>query len=276
VQSAWLTDELQNRFGGTAGRKKVNIDFSQMIRVTQTDAAEKNQPGIALNAVQHNVPAWSMFAMFFILFPLAGNFIKEREEGSMLRLRLISGSQFPVISGKFIFYLVVCLLQLVLMIAHIVDTHHAYLKTELPRLRMLFAKVMRAHGEHHGAMLEPMQKEFLALAAELDAHLQKEETVVFPRIVALDAAARGKQPKPAGTAIDAPLRELMQEHDRAGAILASLNKRSSHYTPPADACPTFIELFASLHRLEEDLHEHVHLENNLLYPQVASLETGKS
>ena len=116
VQSAWLTDELQNRFGGTAGRKKVNIDFSQMIRVTQTDAAEKNQPGIALNAVQHNVPAWSMFAMFFILFPLAGNFIKEREEGSMLRLRLISGSQFPVISGKFIFYLVVCLLQLVLMI----------------------------------------------------------------------------------------------------------------------------------------------------------------
>ena len=161
------------------------------------------------------------------------------------------------------------------LITHIVDTHHAYLKTELPRLRVLFAKVMRAHGEHHGAMLEPMQKEFLALAAELDTHLQKEETVVFPRIVALDAAARGKQPKPAGAAIDTPLRELLQEHDRAGAILASLNKRSSHYTPPADACPTFIELFASLHRLEEDLHEHVHLENNLLYPQVPSLEAGK-
>lgn len=117
VQAAWLTDELQSRFGGPAGKKKVNIDFSQMIRVTQTDAAEKNQPGIALNAVQHNVPGWAMFAMFFILFPLAGNFIKEREEGSMLRLRLISGSQFPVISGKFIFYLFVCLLQLVLMIA---------------------------------------------------------------------------------------------------------------------------------------------------------------
>jgi regulator of cell morphogenesis and NO signaling len=96
------------------------------------------------------------------------------------------------------------------LITHIVDTHHAYLKTELPRLRVLFAKVMRAHGELHGTTLEPMQKEFLALAAELDTHLQKEETVVFPRIVALDAAARGKQPKPAGTAIDAPLRELLR------------------------------------------------------------------
>ena len=70
-----------------------------------------------LNSVQHNVPAWTMFAMFFILYPLAGNFIKEREEGSMLRLRLISGSQWPVIAGKFAFYFMVCLLQFLLMIA---------------------------------------------------------------------------------------------------------------------------------------------------------------
>lgn len=116
VQAEWLIDELQVHFGGTAQKQKIKIDFSRMIRVNQTDAAENDQPGIALNAVQHNVPAWSMFAMFFILFPLAGNFIKEREDGSMLRLRLISGSQFPVISGKFIFYLTVCLLQLVLVI----------------------------------------------------------------------------------------------------------------------------------------------------------------
>ena len=116
VQAEWLTDEMQEHFGGAAQKKKIKIDFSRMIRVNQTDALANGQPGIALNAVQHNVPAWSMFAMFFILFPLAGNFIKEREEGSMLRLRLISGSQFPVVSGKFIFYLLVCLLQLVLMI----------------------------------------------------------------------------------------------------------------------------------------------------------------
>ncbi len=116
VQAEWLTDEMQEHFGGTAKKKKIKIDFSRMIRVQQTIADEDDQPGIALNAVQHNVPAWSMFAMFFILFPLAGNFIKEREEGSMLRLRLISGSPFPVISGKFIFYLFVCLLQLTLIL----------------------------------------------------------------------------------------------------------------------------------------------------------------
>ena len=116
VQAECLTDTIQEQFGGTEPKKKIKIDFSRMIHVNQMIAAENTQSGLAINAVQHNVPAWSMFAMFFILFPLAGNFIKEREEGSMLRLRLISGSQFPVISGKFIFYLFVCLLQLVSMI----------------------------------------------------------------------------------------------------------------------------------------------------------------
>jgi ABC-2 type transport system permease protein len=116
VQAEWLTEAIQKRFGGTAPEQPISIDLSQMIRVTQSVASENMQPDIAINSVQHNVPAWSMFAMFFILFPLAGNFIKEREEGSMLRLRLISGSQLPVISGKFVFYLFVCLLQLVLMI----------------------------------------------------------------------------------------------------------------------------------------------------------------
>ena len=70
-----------------------------------------------LNSVQHNVPAWTLFAMFFILFPLAGNFIKEREEGSMLRVQLIAGSQLPAIVGKFLFYFCVCLFQFAMMIA---------------------------------------------------------------------------------------------------------------------------------------------------------------
>jgi len=117
VQAEWLTDAMQERFSGTEPKQKIKIDFSRMIHINQTVASENERAGLVLNAVQHNVPAWSMFAMFFILFPLAGNFIKEREEGSMLRLRLISGSQFPVIAGKFIFYLFVCLLQLVSMIS---------------------------------------------------------------------------------------------------------------------------------------------------------------
>lgn len=117
VQSEWIVDQLQNQLSGTnAPKQKMKVDFSSVIQVQQQYASNKVNEKLALNSVQHNVPAWTMFAMFFILFPLAGNFIKEREDGSMLRLRLISGSEFPVMTGKFLFYFGVCLLQFVLMI----------------------------------------------------------------------------------------------------------------------------------------------------------------
>ncbi len=117
VQSEWILDELQIQLSeGTTVKTKSKIDLTQLVTVKEYQLSQK-QEELKLNSVQHNVPAWTMFAMFFILFPLAGNFIKEREEGSMLRLRLISGSQFPVIAGKFSFYFLVCLLQFMLMIA---------------------------------------------------------------------------------------------------------------------------------------------------------------
>jgi ABC-2 type transport system permease protein len=119
VQTEWVLDELQQQLseGSEKAPKRIAFDISKIMRVDQRYASENKYQGVMLNSVQHNVPAWTMFAMFFILYPLAGNFIKEREEGSMLRLRLISGSQWPVISGKFGFYFLVCLLQFVLMIA---------------------------------------------------------------------------------------------------------------------------------------------------------------
>jgi len=117
LQAQWFMEEVQKSMSGTTQKAPVKMDLSDLIKVTQKDASEGENRGMPLNAVQHNVPAWSMFAMFFILFPLAGNLIKEREEGSMLRLRLIAGSSFPVICGKFIFYFFVCLLQLYLIIA---------------------------------------------------------------------------------------------------------------------------------------------------------------
>jgi ABC-2 type transport system permease protein len=118
VQTEWVLDELQQQLseGSEEPPKKIAFDLSKIMRVDQRFASENKYQGVMLNSVQHNVPAWTMFAMFFILYPLAGNFIKEREEGSMLRLRLISGSQWPVISGKFGFYFMICLVQFVLMI----------------------------------------------------------------------------------------------------------------------------------------------------------------
>lgn len=118
VQTDWVLEELQNQLSeGNSEAKKIDLDFSEIIKVSHQYASEDRRKGLKLNSVQHNVPAWTMFAMFFILYPLAGNFIKEREEGSMLRLRLISGSQFPVIAGKFAFYYLVCLIQFLMMIA---------------------------------------------------------------------------------------------------------------------------------------------------------------
>jgi len=119
VQTEWVLDELQQQL--SEGREetppKIAFDLSKIMQVEHKYASENRYQGLMLNSVQHNVPAWTMFAMFFILYPLAGNFIKEREEGSMLRLRLISGSQWPVIGGKFGFYFMICLVQFVLMIA---------------------------------------------------------------------------------------------------------------------------------------------------------------
>src|SRR6185369_6862501 len=112
VQADWMLDELQNQLGeGRPETKKTEINLTDIIHVNTAYASENKYQGVMLNSVQHNVPAWTMFAMFFILYPLAGNFIKEREEGSMLRLRLISGSQFPVMAGKFGFYFGICLVQ---------------------------------------------------------------------------------------------------------------------------------------------------------------------
>jgi len=114
---------LMNKFAeqikkvtGTADTSLAVADMSNMVIVSE----QKKSLGfdsLSMNSVQHNVPAWTMFAMFFIVFPLAGNFIKEREDGSLLRLRLIAGSQFPFITGKYLFYLIICLLQFVLMMA---------------------------------------------------------------------------------------------------------------------------------------------------------------
>ena len=117
VQSEWIVEQLQNQLStNNLSRPRMKVDFASVINVEQAYASKNINESLVLNSVQHNVPAWTMFAMFFILFPLAGNFIKEREEGSMLRLRLISGSQFPVIAGKFLFYFAVCLAQFLLMI----------------------------------------------------------------------------------------------------------------------------------------------------------------
>lgn len=160
------------------------------------------------------------------------------------------------------------------LIDHILSTHHAYLKTELPRLETMLAKIRSKHGGRHGAVLDPLADTFLALKSELLSHLMKEEMVLFPLIRAL-AAARGSGNAPASFhcgSVRNPLRVMFLEHDSAGGALERMRSLTGGYVAPADACNTFRAFYWGLSELERDLHRHIHLENNILFPQAAALE----
>jgi regulator of cell morphogenesis and NO signaling len=159
------------------------------------------------------------------------------------------------------------------LIHHILAQHHEYVKTELPRLDALAQKVVAQHYTRHAELLNihlALQK----LEQELTPHLMKEEQVLFPYIVNLEHALAVGGAKPQGCfgMVANPIHMMMQEHDGAGELLAELRQLSGHYTPPEDACATFHALYAGLKEFEQDLHRHIHLENNILFPRAIALE----
>lgn len=160
------------------------------------------------------------------------------------------------------------------LVEHIVRVHHAYLKKALPRLRLLVRTVLNAHGERHGPMLRQVSDVFGALDAELSSHLLKEEHVLFPYIAAAEARAAGGAPKtspPFGT-VRNPIRQMEHEHQSAGDALDKLRQATGGYRLPSDACPTFAALYEELQAMEADLHQHIHLENNILFPRALDME----
>lgn len=156
---------------------------------------------------------------------------------------------------------------------HIERLHHAYLHAELPRLEQMVAKVARAHGDKEPRLVE-IQDLFLALAADLTSHLMKEEQVLFPLIRRIEASAT--LPMSHCGSVANPIHRMEFEHDEAGAILAQLRRLTDDYTPPAWACNTYRAMFDALHTFEQDMHQHVHKENNVLFPGVIALETHKN
>jgi regulator of cell morphogenesis and NO signaling len=160
------------------------------------------------------------------------------------------------------------------LVNHIVEVHHGYMKTALPRLRSLVPTVLKAHGAHHGDVLRQVQDLFKALDEELSNHLMKEERVLFPVIEMLEMSHRKgtpKSPPPFGS-VRNPIRQMEQEHESAGAALAKLREVTHDYALPSDACPTFRAMYEELQRMEADLHQHIHLENNILFPRAIELE----
>jgi len=142
--------------------------------------------------------------------------------------------------------------------------HHAYLKSELPRLSNLAAKVAEAHGEAAPRWRE-VRDTFERLRSELESHLMKEERILFPAIRRL-AASETAPSFPFGSLAN-PIAAMEREHDAAGAALADLRRLTDGFQPPSDACPTTLALLESLLALEQDTHLHIHRENNILHPK---------
>ena len=157
--------------------------------------------------------------------------------------------------------------------AHIVDHHHRYVTESLPILYELTAKVARVHGERHPELLE-IAGHFNAIAAELDLHMQKEERMLFPYISRLAVAAReGRRIAPAVFgSVENPVRMMESEHESAGSGMEEIRRLSADFTPPEGACTSYRVLFAKLNEFEQDLHRHVHLENNILFPRAIKME----
>jgi regulator of cell morphogenesis and NO signaling len=157
--------------------------------------------------------------------------------------------------------------------AHIVDTHHAYVRRELPRLTELAQKVVNRHGDTRLELPE-IQARVAQITEELTEHLAKEEVVLFPYITKLERAATEGTPKPHGCfgTVANPIAMMTQEHDAAGALLAKMRQLSNDFTPPVGACPTYHAFYRGLHEFEVDLHQHIHLENNVLFPKAITLE----
>jgi len=160
------------------------------------------------------------------------------------------------------------------LIRHIVETHHAYVRDELPRLLSMAEKVARKHGPVHPEFTQ-VERQLQQLAGELTAHLEKEEAILFPYIVAMEASRTnaGSAPHACFGTVGSPIQMMINEHEAAGALLENMRTSTQGFTPPSDACPTLVGLLHGVDAFEKDLHRHVHLENNLLFPQAIALES---
>lgn len=167
----------------------------------------------------------------------------------------------------------VAALSLTELADHVERIHHAYLHEELPRLEKMVTKVAAVHGEKEPRLAQ-IRDVFLALSAELNIHLMKEEQVLFPLIRQLEASDT-LPPFHCG-AIANPITRMEFEHNEAGAALGQLRQLTNDFTPPEWACNTYRALLDALLTFEQDMHQHVHKENNVLFPGVIQLEQKKA
>ncbi len=163
--------------------------------------------------------------------------------------------------------------ELDFLIDHIINIHHNYVLENIPLLSQYAIKVARVHGEEHPEVVK-VKDLYLEVADELMSHMQKEEVILFPYIKELVNAKRegGISEVPHFGTVQNPVKMMEHEHETAGNIFKEIAMLTSNYTPPEGACNTFKALYSKLEEFEQDLHQHIHLENNILFPKAIILE----
>lgn len=159
------------------------------------------------------------------------------------------------------------------LIEHILTRHHAYVREALPRISAFLSRLIDVHGVRHPEIVG-VGREFQHLELGLQQHMMKEEQVLFPYIRELaetESTGRPLAPSPFGT-VENPIRMMEREHEEAGEELRTLRELTNGYVAPDDGCTTYRVTMAELERFERDLHEHIHLENNVLFPNAVGLE----
>lgn len=160
-----------------------------------------------------------------------------------------------------------------LLATYIEKTHHKYVQSKIPVLHQFLAKLCSVHGERHPELLE-INSEFLKVSEELLQHMMKEEQILFPQIKKMVANLDANTPieRPAFGTVKNPITMMEHEHDNAGEVFRTIAKLTNNYTPPEDGCTTYQVAFSMLAEFEKDLHLHIHLENNILFPEALKLE----
>jgi regulator of cell morphogenesis and NO signaling len=158
---------------------------------------------------------------------------------------------------------------------HIREKHHRYVREAITRVGNLLNKVKAKHEENHPEISE-IQRLFTEVGKEMIMHMQKEEQILFPYIDALEKARKvnGTLEPPFFQTVRNPIHAMMKEHDAAGELVRQIRQASCEYVPPGDACTSYGALYQDLREFEADLHQHVHLENNILFPRAVEMENA--
>lgn len=156
---------------------------------------------------------------------------------------------------------------------HIINIHHRYIDDSIPLVKQYGERVQKVHGHHYNELFE-INELFNEVAGEMSAHCKKEELILFPYIKKMVKAGKsgGELPSANFGSVDNPIKMMESEHEEAGEIMKKIAVLSNDFTPPGGACNTYRAFYAKLQEFEEDLHQHIHLENNILFPKSLKLE----